>query len=296
MIIFDHLKVVYKDVTALDIRETVRFDKPVNRIGVIGSNGAGKTTLIKTVLGLVPYTGRVSVGCGLHEIAVHMQKNGYHDQVPVGRVMEFVLGCPPGKHARAKELILFFDFEKCLRKSFRHLSGGEKQKMTLILVLSMESRMVILDEVTSGLDFVSRQQLMELLNTWFQKENKDLMIVSHYYAEIENLADQLMILDKGKVAAWGDTEALFKRYCGNALYMVSRIQSASPEFAGELRKDFKVIDEEEDSLAVRIDDKEEEFRLLTRLHQSDLPFQKTKMSLEQLSKAVLREMGKEEDR
>ena len=82
MIRLDNVKVKYKDKVALDLGRVIEI-KDGEKVGVIGSNGAGKTTLIKSILGLVPYEGNITLGIPKNKIAVHMQQNEYIDTVPI---------------------------------------------------------------------------------------------------------------------------------------------------------------------------------------------------------------------
>lgn len=216
MLKLENLRVSYKSKPALDLKTTIEINDG-ERVGIIGSNGAGKSTLLKSILKTVEYEGIITYDISPEEIAVHMQQNEYSDIVPVRIIMEAVLGMPVNKHPLAAEMIEFFEFEDCLKKKWKHLSGGQKQRLTLILVLCQESPLTMLDEVTSGLDFETRQKLMEKLTEWYSERSTTLLITSHYYEELDNLASKILFLDKGNLIAYGDKNELFKRYCGRAV-------------------------------------------------------------------------------
>lgn len=216
MITIDNLKVQFKDKVALNIKEKLEI-LDGDRVGVIGANGAGKTTLINSILGLVDYSGSIKSSLKPEEISVHMQYNEYNDLLPIKYVMEAILGQKLEDNKLAMEMIEFFDFKDSLKKKFKHLSGGQKQRMTLILVLSQNSDIVMLDEVTSGLDFVTRQRLMDKLVEWYKNKDTTLLITSHYYSELDNLADKILFLDKGKLIEYGQKDELFRKYCGNSV-------------------------------------------------------------------------------
>ena len=88
------------------------------------------------------------------------------------------------------------------------------------MVMSQKAELTFYDEVTSGLDFETRQRLTEKLAAWYQDKKDTLLIVSHYYEELEQLADKILILDKGKVIAYGKKEELFRTYCGKVVYIL----------------------------------------------------------------------------
>ncbi len=218
----DRLKVRYKDTVALDINRPIQIEEG-SRVGVIGANGAGKTTLVKALIGLKGYEGSFSLGVPKEDIAVHLQDNMYQDAVSVKTLMELILNEKLENHQLASRLVEEFSFGHCLKKKFSKLSGGEQQKMTLILVLARDAKLLFFDEVTTGLDFQNRENLMELLKNWEWGDKQTVIMISHYYKELEAITDKLLILDKGKVIDYGDTEELFRKYCGEHLFIVDNI-------------------------------------------------------------------------
>ena len=214
-----NLTVRYGQENALSIQNPIVIEEG-DRVGVIGSNGAGKTTLIKSILGLVNYQGTIRTELAPEQIAVHMQFNEYTDTMPVKYVMEAILGTKISKNKKLQELISYFEFEDCLRKKFSKLSGGQKQRFTIIMVMMQEALLTFYDEVTSGLDFETRQKLVEKLVDWYKEKDSALCIVSHYYEELEQLASKLLILDKGRVIDYGKKEELFRKYCGRSVLVI----------------------------------------------------------------------------
>lgn len=219
MLTINQMQVKYGEQTALRITQPLSFAKG-ERIGVIGSNGAGKTTLIKALLGLIPYEGRVVTDLTPEQMAVHMQFNQYASTMPVKYIMEAILNTRIRSDKRLQELIAFFDFQACLSKRFTALSGGQKQKFTIIMVMYQGAELTFYDEVTSGLDFETRQKLMDKLVEWYRGKEDTLIVVSHYYEELEHLVDKILILDAGEVVAYGRKEDLFAAYCGDVVYIL----------------------------------------------------------------------------
>lgn len=86
----NQIKVQYGKTTALNIVNPIEICEG-DRIGVIGSNGAGKTTLVKSILGIVPYTGSIESKITPQEMAVHMQFNEYSNSMAVKHIMEAIL-------------------------------------------------------------------------------------------------------------------------------------------------------------------------------------------------------------
>ncbi len=213
------LDVKYGKTTALHIDEPITIEKG-DRIGIIGSNGAGKSTLIKSILGIVNYAGSIRCEIKPENMAVHMQFNEYTDSMAVKYVMEAILQTKISRNTRLQELISYFEFEKCLNKKYKALSGGQKQRFTIIMVLMQDAPLTFFDEVTSGLDFETRQKLVDKLVSWYKDKESSLCVVSHYYEELEQLTNKLLILDQGKVIDFGDTDMLFHKYCGRAIILI----------------------------------------------------------------------------
>lgn len=226
----DSLRVRYGKDVALDIETPIVIEEG-DRIGIIGSNGAGKSTLLKSVLGLVSYEGSIRTGLAMDQIATHMQFNEYTDAMATRHIMEAILQTKISQNKRLQELIAYFEFEDCLRKKYSKLSGGQKQRFTIIMVMMQDAPLTFYDEVTSGLDFETRQKLVEKLVAWYRKRDSSLCIISHYYEELEQLANKLLILDHGHVIDYGKKEELFSKYCGRAVIVCSYSKEREELFA-----------------------------------------------------------------
>ncbi|MDD7266698.1 MAG: ABC transporter ATP-binding protein [Lachnospiraceae bacterium] len=274
MIELEQLEVSYGDKKALNLQKRLQI-KNGEKVGLIGSNGAGKSTLIKAILGLVPYQGKLSCELTPQQIAIHMQQNEYSSLVSVHSVMTAILGCRPEQHELAAELIRFFDFESCLKKRFKNLSGGQKQRLTMILVMCQESPLTIFDEVTSGLDYDTRTRLIQLLHDWFRDRDTTLIVVSHYYEELENLVDRLLLLEQGELIAFGNMTELFAQYCGKTAIIMEKTEAAA-----ELCRGYRQLETTPGKLAVRCDDTVTEQRLTTALCQANIDYQRTHRDIE----------------
>lgn len=273
MIKINNLEVKYGKNIALYIKN---LDiKKGEKVGVIGSNGAGKSTFIKALLELVDYSGEIKKDIDTKDIAVHMQFNNYAETVTVKDIIELIINGKIEKNQVVKELIEFFDFSDCLNKIYKKLSGGQKQRLTLILVMASNSSLTIFDEVTSGLDFETREKLMKKLKEWYKYKDTTLILVSHYYEELENLVDKLLILDNGKVVDFGNKKDLFKKYCGNVVFIIN-----NSEFNKKLFEKEKTVEISKEKLAILIDDKKEERKIVDKLIEKDIDYTRTKNDIE----------------
>ncbi len=268
------LQVTYGKQTALQIQTPITFERG-DRIGVIGSNGAGKTTLVKALLGLAPYQGSIVTELKPEQMAVHMQFNEYVTTMPVKYIMETILNTRIKSDSQLQELIRFFDFEGCLGKRYSALSGGQKQRLTIILVMMQRAELTFYDEVTSGLDFESRQKLMEKLVEWYRDRKDTLVVISHYYEELEQLADKLLILDQGKVVAFGKKEELFRTYCGKAILVLE-----NNERNKALTKGCSLLVAPEHLIALTCRDEAEEEKMLSLLNRNNINFKRSNCDIE----------------
>lgn len=270
------LTVRYGADTVLSIQSPIRIEEG-DRVGVIGSNGAGKTTLIKSILGLVPYKGIIKAGLKPEQMAVHMQFNEYTDSMPVKYIMEAILGRKLTRDKKLQELISFFEFEDCLRKRYSKLSGGQKQRFTIILVMMQNAELTFYDEVTSGLDFETRQKLVEKLVEWYQGKETSFLMVSHYYEELDQLADKLLILDKGRVIDYGRREELFRKYCGRAVIIVGNTEKNMTLLSG-----FGKLASPAHLIAMSCESEEKEERIVRLLLENDINYKRSNNDIEML--------------
>lgn len=289
MMTIRQLQVNYGDQTALQITDPISFRRG-ERIGIIGSNGAGKSTLVKAVLGLVSFQGNIITELAPDQMAAHMQFNAYVNTMPVRYIMETILGTKIRQDKELQNLIEFFDFEPCLSKRFSALSGGQKQKFTIIMVMLQRAELTFYDEVTSGLDFETRQRLMEKMVEWYQDRDDTLVIVSHYYEELEQLADKILILDQGQVVDYGPKEQLFWNYCGDAIIILE-----NNERNQALTEGFPVLESPGHLIALSCRDKEMEREILSILLENNVNFKRSNSDIEIMSINAIRRFYREKE-
>jgi cobalamin transport system ATP-binding protein len=196
------------------------------RLGLIGPNGSGKTTLLRAVAGLVPSRGRIRVGDAppgrLHrrELARRVALVPQSPAVPAGMtVTDYVLlGRTPyipylGSETRrdlaiVAEVLDHLDLGDFAGRALDSLSGGERQRAVLARALAQQAPVLLLDEPTTGLDVGHQQQVLELVDTL--RRDLELTVVSamHDLTLAGQFADQLVLLDGGRVAAAGPARAV----------------------------------------------------------------------------------------
>lgn len=277
MVVINNLQVRYGSQLALSIKEPLTFEEG-DRIGIIGSNGAGKSTLVKSILGLTNYQGSIVTGLKPEEIAVHMQHNHYANTMAVKHIMETVLNTSIKKNKQLQELISFFDFENCLNKKYSVLSGGQKQRLTIILVLIQDSPLVFFDEVTSGLDFETRQKLMARMCDWYKDKATTLCVVSHYYEELEQLVNKILILEQGEVVDYGYKDELFHKYCGKTVITVD-----NNDRNRELTRHLNKLEAPEHLIALSCSSNELESEITGLLLREDVNYKRSNHDIEIMS-------------
>ena len=277
MVTIKNLEVKYGKQIALSIKSPITFEAG-DRIGIIGSNGAGKTTLVKSILGLTNYNGTIHTTLKPEEMSAHMQENNYVDTMAVKYIIEAILNTKIKSNKVLQELISFFNFEECLNKKFSTLSGGQKQRLTIILVLMQDAPLVFFDEVTSGLDFETRQQLMNKITQWYENKEATICIVSHYYEELEKLANKILILDNGKVVDFGSKEELFKKYCGKSTITIENTKRNE-----ELTMKLPKILAPEHLIAISCSSEDKELEIVKLLIEENINFKRSNNDIEIMS-------------
>jgi len=189
---------------------------PVGQImGLVGVNGAGKSTALRLIMGLIqPDEGTVNVlGQRLPEHQVFAKENiGYaaEDMRLYGAEnlrwhMGFIQSIfPAWDPLYAEHLIKKFDMNA--EQKTKGYSHGQRVKASLILLLARRPRLVILDEPTTGLDPVSRYEVLGELAEILRDENRSVLFSSHSTQDVEQLSDSITFLHKGKTLACQDKE------------------------------------------------------------------------------------------
>ncbi len=184
--------------------------------GIIGPNGSGKSTLIKSILGLVtPTTGTITVnGYLLDGSAEYRQWIGYMPQIarfPQDlkgyEILAMVKQLRPNIPTLEKELIDLFGLEHELPKRVRTLSGGTRQKLSTVVSCMYDPELLIFDEPTAGLDPLASTRLKEYILSLKARE-RTVLITTHIMGDLEELADDVVLLLEGKVRFAGSVRDL----------------------------------------------------------------------------------------
>jgi ABC-2 type transport system ATP-binding protein len=183
----------------------------------LGRNASGKTTTIRMLLGLLKRDdGAIRVlGLDPQREPLELRRHiGYlaEDQTMYGwmRVEEIVRFVAPFYPTWDHDLALKYlrDFELPFRTRIKHLSKGQNVRLGLVLALAHRPQLVILDDPALGLDPIMRKQFNRDLITHLQGEGRTVFYSSHLLYEVEPVADEVAILDEGRIIRQAETEAL----------------------------------------------------------------------------------------
>lgn len=274
MFVIDKMQVYYDKQCALNINEQIVIEKG-DRLAVIGTNGAGKSTLVKACLGILPYEGHVQTKLKENNMAVHFQENTYSERVSMKLLIEMILNTSIKENQKLQDLIQFFEFEPLLKKRLKQLSGGQKQRLTLILILMQDKPLTFFDEVTSGLDFETRMSLMRKIQTYYENKDAAVVIISHYYEEVEALANKILLLEKGEVVCYGSPQELFQKYCGKAVYIISKEQGEQLDLS-----EFYQLEAPEHLIAIAAKSESEEEAIVRYLINNHVNFKRSEQDVE----------------
>lgn len=205
----DHIQKNYKDVKAVD-----NISLSVNEgeiFGMVGPNGAGKTTTIEcleglrnldsgsiSVLGKNPYSDRKQLQT---LVGVQLQETRFQDRIKVRELCELFSSFYT-KPLDYQALLERFGLQEKVKSYVSQLSGGQRQKLSIVLALLPDPRIVFLDELTTGLDPRARRNMWNTVKG-LQGEGRTIFLTTHYMEEAENLCDRLAVVDQGKIIALG---------------------------------------------------------------------------------------------
>jgi len=212
-VLVENLTVRYGDLVAVD---NVSFEAPTGSVTVIlGPNGAGKTSTIEVCEGFRTGQGHVRV-LGLDPVKQHreltnrmgvmLQGGGVYPSARVKDVMKHFCALH-GKGVDPTALIQLVGLSARSKSTWRRLSGGEQQRLSLALALAAKPEVIFLDEPTSGVDIDGRDVIRDII-LGLSQEGTTVLLASHDMAEAEKVATHAVFFKEGKILASGDIESL----------------------------------------------------------------------------------------
>ena len=208
--------------------------------GLLGHNGAGKTTTIEGILGLKHFDEGKATILGLdartnrktifEHVGVQLQNNSYQEKIKVEELC-IEISCLYEKTTDYNELLRQFSLEEKKKQYVLSLSGGERQKLSILLALIPNPQVLFLDELTTGLDTKARRDIWHCLKE-LKKKQVTIFLSSHYMDEVEVLCDRIVILKQGQMVAQGSITEVIKNS------VKSTLEEAYLWYMGEEADDF----------------------------------------------------------
>lgn len=210
-------KKLNKEIDGRQILKDINLKIPKGKIvGLLGKNGAGKTTLIKLINDLLtPTSGEVLIngqkpGVDSKRIISYLPEHTYLDKnMNITKVLEYFKTFYDNfNEEKAESLLKKLNLDKNTR--LNKMSKGMQEKLQLILVMSREADLYILDEPLGGVDPATRDYIIDTILSNF-KEGSSIIISTHLIADIERILDEVIFIDNGTIKLISDADELRKK-------------------------------------------------------------------------------------
>jgi len=193
--------------------DNISFNVPKSSImGFIGQNGAGKTTTIRSILNLIPIDGGEIKLLGLdyqeneqqikERIAVVFDELPFHDIFNAKDMARIFEGIYP-KWSNTEYNSYLERFGLPMKKKIGEFSKGMKMKLQIACALSHNAELLVMDEATTGLDPVVRDEILHIFMEYLQDGEHSILMSSHITSDLEKIADSVTFIDKGKLLISG---------------------------------------------------------------------------------------------
>ncbi len=213
-VVVENLVVQYGELTAV---QNVSFTAPTGSVTVIlGPNGAGKTSTIEVCEGFRQATSGTVRVLGLDPVSQHaqltrrmgvmLQGGGVYPSARVADVVDHFCALY-GKKKSSKDLLVSVGLTDRSKSTWRRLSGGEQQRLSLALALAADPEVIFLDEPTSGVDIDGRDSIRAIIQE-LANQGATVVMASHEMAEAEKVATHAVLFQSGHVVASGTLESL----------------------------------------------------------------------------------------
>lgn len=213
----ENLNLSYKNIQA--IKDVSFFVEQGEILAIIGQNGSGKTSTVECIEGLrKPDSGTIQVfgnNPWLHrkelykKMGVQLQETEYPSKIKVEEICKLFASFYE-KPADWNLLLEEMNLNDKRKRPIHKLSGGEKQRLSILLSLMGRPKLLILDELTTGLDPEVRENMWISFDS-IRKSGVSIIMVSHYLDEVEALSDKILYLEKGRNQFFG-TQQQFREY------------------------------------------------------------------------------------
>jgi ABC-2 type transport system ATP-binding protein len=190
------LKNIYKSYGKLEVLKNVSTKiYKGDRIGIIGPNGQGKSTIAEIILRVKkPTKGTVVYANPKMTVGVQFQESNYPRSLRVISMIKYYVDAYKlnKEEIELEKLIDYFELRPYLKKYINSLSGGQKQRLNIMLSIMHNPELIILDELTTGLDIEVRDRMKYIIhNKILARKETSLLLVSHNMPEVEELCNRI---------------------------------------------------------------------------------------------------------
>lgn len=196
--------------------------KPGTITGLIGQNGVGKSTTFKSILGLISTDGgniqvfgkdiRDLTTQDKQKIGVALSESGFSGYLTIKGIVS-ILQNMYSEFEKEKFIKLCEHFRLPFDKKINEFSTGMKAKLKVLVAMTHNASLLILDEPTAGLDVGVREELLNMLREYMeQDENRSILISSHISSDLEGLCDDIYMIHEGKIVLHEETDILLSEY------------------------------------------------------------------------------------
>lgn len=189
--------------------------------GLVGRNGAGKTTAFKSVLGLISVDGGEIEIFGKklsdfkskdkEKIGVLLSDSGFSGELKVKDIIP-VLSAVYSQFDKEDFLKKCKQMKLPLNKKIKEFSTGMKARLKLIIAITHNADLLILDEPTAGMDVMAREDIIDMLREYMEQGERAILISSHISGALEGLCDDIYMIDNGKIILHQDTDVILSSY------------------------------------------------------------------------------------
>lgn len=292
------------------LKKTYRLIKAVNEIsfsvdegsifGMLGPNGAGKSTTIECIIGLKKRDSGIVKVLGLDPISEHkklhdiigvqLQETSYQDKIKVSELCNLFMSMYERPLDYVPLLARFGLSDK--RKSYiSELSGGQRQKIAIILALIANPKVLFLDELTTGLDPKARREMWECIKE-LKDEGRTIFMTTHYMEEAEYLCDNICIIDEGKIVVVDNLDGVIKHADIDIVITLETNHEITALISDSI-KDVNKVEKENNKISIYSKREDVLTDLVILLKENNIEYKKITIIRPKLEDAYLKLTGKD---
>lgn len=186
-------------------------------VAIVGKNGSGKSTLVEIICKMREAdSGTIEYGFDEKDIyrnmGIQFQNADFDVRMKVKTLLKLWKEIYNIEKKKYDDLVELLNLSKVMDRKIANISGGEKQRMNIFLALINDPKVIILDELTTGLDALTRLEIRQYLKEINRNQKKTIIMVSHYMDEVDELCNKVYFLKDGVISEAGKIIELKNKY------------------------------------------------------------------------------------